>query len=92
MTLVGREAIVHVKPLIAKTGSAKTNVYFTQSGSNPYGKEKKRKLTISEAASHCSSAGGILLTLANKAEEDQLVEITKSECNCRMAQALYLLD
>lgn len=66
---------------ISKTGPRRRRFTSLNLAVNPYGKEQKRTLTISEAAAHCSSAGGILPTLANKAEEDQLVEIVKSECN-----------
>jgi hypothetical protein len=66
---------------IVKAGSRSRTYSSLNLLETPYGKEQKRKLTISEAFAHCSSAGGILPTLASKAEEDQLVDIMKSECN-----------
>lgn len=62
---------------------------------SPYGKEKKRKLTISEAGAHCTSAGGILPTLANKGEEDHLAAVMKTECSLQGGAAtvpLGLMD
>ena len=75
----GRDCSLETTQLV-KTGTRRRTYTALNLATTPYGKDKKRKLTITEAAAHCSSAGGFLPTLANKAEEDQLVDLAKSEC------------
>lgn len=80
---------------MGKTGSRRRTYSSLNLVKNPYGKEQKRKFTITEAGAYCSSAGGFLPTLASKAEENQLVEIVKSECSLPGAPstiALGLMD